>query len=1162
MRRALAFLLLMCGCFVAQAQDDSQPIRIYPYRVNPQDYPINERRPSLPATRDLFSDRMQFQHKAFDRRSFLPGYDRTGGSSVRLEEKIFADGLKPKHLKYAKSVRNSDNTFKLAGYKIFRTPKVAHQNYNERAHIAGSYSDISEKFYDLAGPRFLGLQFGESDASYLNLSPGYISPMSRDHRRQYLDYQRYFEHYGNHIGNRVVLHVNEGTSHYLMKEGTATIAEAQTFYRGKVNPLVHYVFLRGASKQYGILLGMGFSTTTPHGGMSFHSPENIHWAKREIIKAYGELIPDPKHYPTTVPAYKALRMYFQTSSDRGSSLSLFRRLMYSNYMYNGVVMNYEPGAYYNNYQVADENGKDIKNMPSKLSPIGEQVRSVREFVEKNPHPGNQITPVAFYMDFFNGWRTPDSRKKAMRVWTNIPYGAGDYFTDNLFSMFYPGYRNVGLYKNVSFGMTATPYGDNVDAIFSDAEQEVLDRYALMVVAGELKYDLEYQRHKILEYVKAGGRFVVTGDNARKLFPEWGISEKSEKNQVGTAVTVKGNRVEETRVFQSLKIRNLPENSKAIARTADKILAFEKEIGKGKIIVSLVPAGITSKKENFSWKDDPNKMYPEGLGRPYYMPAHLERIIGEQAKAVMPFEVGENLGLVCNRNEKGIYTLAIFNNSLTKAPFEIRSNIGEIQSIKEADLADAELKNIKGFYPRGFEKYDIGKDTDKEISGYNVRIFKVKIKESSKLDVLPERHPVNRGNGRFLAMKSMVELKERILCYPSFFTYFDGVKIDLEDLRAVNQGALEENAKWFNRKRVRFVIDARNADEKAVLSAMEKTKSLDLADDWLVNKRTKTLGKAADKFGRKLHTEKSGGVDLIEKLKKPNMGALQVLTLEYANWDQVFGDYLAVWEANPYQKASLAGEKPENKYSAKANLLGKKEKRYLTVRTVSDLELAKAGELDGILLNARLVFEMSEGKFVSDFASNNKNLRKTIVDFRPFVDGYRQVVFEKEWGVTYDKGLSMSEDVMRKMKSAGVESAIVPTDKFFKKGMAGFEEFCGLAKKHGISLVLEHSKKAQPKELATLRETVLGWGVRKVSVAGNPQLANTEAFEKAGLTPEFWLLRFEDFKRRSSPFYPISQARGKRPFKATLENLAGQTLVYDAEYMDKSELREDLGKMEQ
>lgn len=74
-------------------------------------------------------------------------------------------------------------------------------------------------------------------------------------------------------------------------------------------------------------------------------------------------------------------------------------------------------------------------------------------------------------------------------------------------------------------MCATPYGENVDALLSDARVETMKQYPVIVAAGDLFSGGRELTDKINDYVLQGGTFVVTAKNAARFWPEWKIIEK-------------------------------------------------------------------------------------------------------------------------------------------------------------------------------------------------------------------------------------------------------------------------------------------------------------------------------------------------------------------------------------------------------------------------------------------------------------------------------------------------------------------------------------------------------------------------------------------------------------------------------------------------------------
>ena len=66
-------------------------------------------------------------------------------------------------------------------------------------------------------------------------------------------------------------------------------------------------------------------------------------------------------------------------------------------------------------------------------------------------------------------------------------------------------------------MCATPYGENADVLHSDARVEVMKQYPVMVAAGNLFSGGMELADKVKEYVHKGGTFIVTAENAARIW---------------------------------------------------------------------------------------------------------------------------------------------------------------------------------------------------------------------------------------------------------------------------------------------------------------------------------------------------------------------------------------------------------------------------------------------------------------------------------------------------------------------------------------------------------------------------------------------------------------------------------------------------------------------
>ena len=318
------------------------------------------------------------------------------------------------------------------------------------------------------GERWLGMDIGEQDGRYIGGYANQMTPASASRFEQYLNFQRHFERMGDDLGHKHSALVSLNFGHYFLKEGTYTLIGAETA-QALPNNQVYYAFIRGAGRQYGVPWFGNASVWNRWGYKSYGSAGG----------SGGEI-----HGPT-----------------KGTSLSLLKRLLYSHILYNCVAVGFENGWFEGD----------------KLTPIGRIQQSAQRWVKENGQPGVMHTPVALLVDFYSGWSFPRHLYSGdvYRVWGNRPYEAGDYFTDAVLDLLYPGYQNSSYFHDESGFLAPTPYGDIADCLLSDAPLWALDRYAVVIVAGELGGGREV-RDKLQAYAERGGHVVITAGNLAKL----------------------------------------------------------------------------------------------------------------------------------------------------------------------------------------------------------------------------------------------------------------------------------------------------------------------------------------------------------------------------------------------------------------------------------------------------------------------------------------------------------------------------------------------------------------------------------------------------------------------------------------------------------------------
>ena len=515
------------------------------------------------------------------------------------------------------------------------------------------------------------------------------------------------------------------------------------------NNQVYYAFIRGAGKQYGV----------PWFG-------NASVWNRWGYKTYGSSggTGGETHGPTN-----------------GTSLSLLKRLLYSHVLYNCVAVGFESGWF---------DGEQ-------LSPIGHIQQSAQLWVKEHGQPGVMHTPVALLLDFYSGWTFPRHlyTDKVYRVWGNLPYEPGDYFTDAVLDQLYPGYQNSSYFHDESGFLSPTPYGDMADCLLSDAPQWLLARYPVVVVAGELRGGRE-TLEKLLQYAADGGHLVITAGNLAKLNPTRPPEGPFEFKDTRT-MSVRGKRIEEGAV-KLFTLTHSP-TDQVLARYGDRPAVVRKNYFKGTITTFASPFGVTASPTSGSIRSEVDKPLP----KPYTMLNHVRRILGEILREQQLFEVGTNLSCITCRRGPGEYTLGIANNSWCELPLKIVSRCGPIQSLREL-LLDQSEQGAVGQTPESVAASALGHNGDHTIAGGDVRIFAVTVKESGVEEIAhiaPSAQPHS-----LLPLRKARLVKEEILARPTFFEHFDGVCLDWSYLHEREKPALQAEAGWLKRQSLRLVVD--------------------------------------------------------------------------------------------------------------------------------------------------------------------------------------------------------------------------------------------------------------------------------------------------------------------------------------------------------------------
>lgn len=650
-----------------------------------------------------------------------------------------------------------------------------------------------EQIKKYLGNRFTGFDVGEQDGRFNFTYRNILEPYISDRKYQYLVSQPYFDRVAADQGNWCSALSVLWYWHPILKEGYTVLAGSET--QNKItNGQVQYMHLRGAGKQYGILW---------YGDVS-------------VFDSWGYKIYNDKN------GYEDV--------NKGGSLSLFKRSYYTQYMYNSTILSMEHGWCEGTW--AANKGK--------LSPIGIMHDDCVDFVHKYGQPGVMVTQIALLNDFYSGWMPASHIASSFRVWNGMPYEAGDYLTDALVNMFYPNYDRSGFFHDETGAMCATPFGENVDALMSDARIETMSQYPVMVAAGDLFSGGKELSDKITTYVKQGGTFVVTAKNAARLWPEWGISEIEELVPAGTKVQIGEEQIVEDSTFKIYR-SNLNTNVHALACIGNVPIVLIKKMGKGQIILSLTEYGLNTKpysvKNPPSWFKNEFDVY---LERPYRLLNHFKFVLESVFSSVSLFSVGEDLGYIVNYLGNGKYRLAIYNNTLKSLPFKIKSNIGEIKSVKELSTG-RKLFHCVGYWPHGVRGEIDGKDDAFNIYGGDIRLFDVEIGQST-VSVKEKIHQKTPVVGIYLSVDNMSFLKEKIRRMPTFFDYFEGVAVEGTAIQQMDVEALKRQNEWYTLQSLDIAADLREGFNSGYWTFDEQNSNFQRTKEDLkeINNKLRTL----------------------------------------------------------------------------------------------------------------------------------------------------------------------------------------------------------------------------------------------------------------------------------------------------------------------------------
>ncbi|MFH0963506.1 MAG: hypothetical protein V2A58_05790 [Planctomycetota bacterium] len=298
----------------------------------------------------------------------------------------------------------------------------------------------------------------------------------RDRKEAYKDFRRWMRTFEVGLHGYLSPGIHCNLAHYHCElEGARLIGAELALIL--INHQVAFAFIRGASRQYGLLIMTNMSV----------------WSRWGFS------------YPSESGARCARADGHEVGLGTGTPTHLARRIWFLAYMYGTCLHQIEAGVFARperRYLSGEEAN------PPPLSELGELHVNGRQWARKHPDRGVNYSPVAIMLDFYNGWLAPKHGYQYLGerrlTWNVFPYEKGDHQIDNFFRWVFPGYEEGSYHRDGTGTFVPTPYGDIFDVLLSNADPQVLRRYNAIILLGENGEVTP----ALKDYVREGGDLVV------------------------------------------------------------------------------------------------------------------------------------------------------------------------------------------------------------------------------------------------------------------------------------------------------------------------------------------------------------------------------------------------------------------------------------------------------------------------------------------------------------------------------------------------------------------------------------------------------------------------------------------------------------------------------
>lgn len=770
--------------------------KIYAEAVKPEKYPLYKQRNAKAVTRRQLGDKIRFMAlRWFDTDdngnllNFTAAFDRY------TREFDLGDVMWPMYpTLFAGNFREFAEEAARRGMYMMDFGAYVPGSNPEQGSIWGEVQfppELLNSLYEIMGDHFLGFANGEQDGRYIGGYAGMMCPAEADRKALYDNFCAHFEKFDGHMENNVLILASLTFLHYFAKQGNAVILGAET---AQALPCanVWYSFIRGAGKQYG-LLWFGNASIWNRWGWKDYDKED---AGPEYDEEVGGNLTsnDLEHGPTC-----------------GTSLSLLKRLLYTEYMYNSDLLGFEASWFLEGENRLIDDKYVVRGSDAILSPIGIIQQGMKKFVDKYKSPGVMYAPVGIFIEFFSGFVPPRHlyTKEIYKVWGNNPYGTGDHQLHVLFGMLYPDYEDAGFFRDERSFLTSTPYGDIADVILSDASDRILDMYELVLAFGEGALSFEAY-DKLMAFVKNGGHVVMCcdklmGSGLEKYNADY-LNELGIEN-IGGKMSFEGNVFYDGKPYfeKQFELYNveLRENAEVTASTEDgKPVIFRTKCGKGFVSIICADFGIRLADGEVSSANRENRK----IAQPYEFLASVEKYLGDLFDALNFIKLNNpSLQYSVNVVAENEFNLLVCNNGYADETFDIVCDVP--LTVNERLINDVG-PDTSGFAPQSkyLPQNPEAAKTDGEyaIKPLDIKIFNIRCAENI-IALKPGAVPVARNEKLYVTLNTGT-VKDFFTHNPSVVNYIGGVKVDAGYFERTDIKFARQEAEFMRLQKMDVIVD--------------------------------------------------------------------------------------------------------------------------------------------------------------------------------------------------------------------------------------------------------------------------------------------------------------------------------------------------------------------